>query len=74
MEDVLVEEPVLTPIKNGRYNGTSFMKESCLNKFPQFEKLIMPLFYKISQNRPIRDLSPTLKNENITSILLLGLG
>ena len=74
MEDVLVEEPVLTPIKNGRYNSTSFMKESCLNKFPQFEKLIMPLFYKISQNRPIRDLSPTLKNENITSILLLGLG
>ena len=42
------------------------MKESCLNKFPQFEKLIMPLFYKISQNRPIRDLSLTLKNENIT--------
>ena len=74
MEDVLVEEPVLTPIKNGRYNSTSFMKESCLNKFPQFEKLIMPLFYKISQNRPIRDLSPTLKNENITSILLLYQG
>ena len=43
MEDVLVEEPVLTPIKNGRYNSTSFMQESCLNKFPQFEKLTTPI-------------------------------
>ena len=33
MEDVLVEEPVLTPIKNGRYNSTSFIQEFCPTKF-----------------------------------------
>ena len=57
MEDVLVEEPVLTPIKNGRYNS-SLMQESCLNKFPQFEKLITPIL----QNFPKQttDLSTSL--------------